>query len=58
MFLTGALNIAFVAHGDPKVWAWWIGVFPIASKLVLGGFQYLITRAIVIHRMRARTAGA
>ena len=52
MFFTGAVNIALVANGDPEVWAWWIGVFPIASKLALGGFQYLITRAIVIERIR------
>jgi len=53
MFATGALNLVLVAHGDPKVWAWFIGVFPIASKLSLFGVQYLVTRAIVTARMRA-----
>jgi len=53
MFLTGALNLALVAHGDPKLWAWFIGVFPIASKLMLFAVQYLFTRVIVMARMRA-----
>jgi hypothetical protein len=53
MFATGALNVALVFHGDPKVWAWFIGVFPIASKLSLFVVQYLVTRLIVIARMRA-----
>jgi intracellular septation protein len=53
MFATGALNVALVFHGDPKVWAWFIGVFPIASKLSLFAVQYLVTRLIVIARMRA-----
>jgi intracellular septation protein len=58
MFLTGALNIALVAHGDPKVWAWWIGVFPIASKLVLFAVQYAVTRAVVVSRKRAGAAAS
>jgi intracellular septation protein A len=53
MFLTGALNVAFVMNGDTKLWAVFIGVFPIASKLVLFGVQYLITRAVVVRRIRA-----
>lgn len=56
MFATGALNLALVAHGDPKAWAWFIGVFPIASKLALFAGQYVTTRFIVVARMRA--AGA
>lgn len=56
MFATGALNIVLVAHGDPKLWAWFIGVFPLASKLALFTVQYGLTRFIVIARMRA--AGA
>ena len=53
MFATGALNIALVANGDPRLWALWLAVFPIASKVVLFGIQYLITRAIIVGRMRA-----
>ena len=53
MFATGALNMALVIHGDPKLWAWFLGVFPIASKLALFAVQYGLTRLIVIRRMRA-----
>ena len=53
MFATGALNIAFVVNGDTQIWAVWLAVFPIASKLVLVGAQYLVMRMIVISRMRA-----
>lgn len=53
MFLTGALNLALVANGDPKAWAWFIGVVPLASKLALFAVQYLATRLIVAARMRA-----
>jgi intracellular septation protein A len=53
MFATGALNIALVLHGDPKLWAWFLGVFPIASKLALFAVQYAVTRFIVVARMRA-----
>jgi len=56
MFLTAAINLALVAHGDPKLWAWFIGVFPIASKLALFMVQYLATRLIVIARKRASAA--
>jgi intracellular septation protein A len=53
MFLTGALNVALVVHGDPKLWAWWIGVFPVASKIALFAVQYLTTRIVVRSRMQA-----
>jgi hypothetical protein len=58
MFLTGALNLVLVVHGDPKTWAWFIGVFPIASKLALFAVQYFVTRVIVTGRMRAAAAVA
>ena len=52
MFATAGLNLVLVAHGDPKLWAWFIAVFPLTSKLALFALQYLITRFIVIGRMR------
>ena len=58
MFLTGALNIALVAHGDPRLWAWWLGVFPIASKMALVAVQYVTMRTVIIARIRAKSAGA
>jgi intracellular septation protein A len=57
MFITGALNIALVIHGDPKLWAWFLGVFPVATKLALFAVQYGLTRFIVIRRMRAAGRG-
>jgi len=58
MFGTAALNVAFVAHGDPKLWAWYIGVFPIASKLAMTAGQYMATRLIVRARISAARAPA
>ena len=56
MFGTAFLNLGLVAYGDPTTWAWFLGVFPIASKLGLVLIQYAATRAITRGRMRA--AGA
>ena len=58
MFATGAANIALVLHGDPKLWAWFIGVVPIASKLALFAIQYVTTRVIVRRRMAAAAIAA
>ncbi len=52
MFLTGALNLALVAHGDPRLWAWFIGVVPLASKLALFAAQYATMRVVIIDRRR------
>jgi intracellular septation protein len=57
MFATGAFNIALVLHGDPKLWAWFLGVFPAASKVALFAVQYGLTRIIVIRRVRAAGRG-
>ena len=53
MFATGAANLYLAVHGDPKAWAWFLGVFPLASKLALFAVQYLTTRFIVVSRKRA-----
>ena len=52
MYLTGALNLVLALTGDPKTWAWFVGVFPLASKLALFAVQYLTTRFIVMARIR------
>jgi len=52
MYLTGALNLTLALAGDTKAWAWFMGVFPLASKLALFAVQYLTTRFIVMARMR------
>lgn len=51
MFATAALNAALLAHGDIRLWAWFIGVFPIASKAALFALQYLTTRMVVRGRI-------
>ncbi|MDE2355580.1 MAG: septation protein IspZ [Alphaproteobacteria bacterium] len=58
MFLTGAVNLGFVAHGDPKLWAWFIGVAPLTSKLLLFAIQYAVTRTVVRQRLAAAPAAA
>jgi len=40
----------------PVVWAWFVGVFPIASKAVLVVVQYVVTRHIVRRRIRVAKA--
>jgi intracellular septation protein len=53
MFATAGLNLALAVHGDIRIWAWFIGVFPIASKLTLFVVQYVATRVVVRARKRA-----
>ena len=52
-FLTAALNLSFAVLFRPSVWAWFIAVFPLASKLVLVGLQYAVTRRVVRRRRGA-----
>jgi intracellular septation protein A len=56
MFATAGLNLILVANGDVKTWAWFLGVFPLASKLGLFAVQYITMRMIIGRRVRA--AGA
>jgi intracellular septation protein A len=58
MFISGALNLLIAVHGDQKLWAWFLGVYPITSKLVLFAVQYLTTRAITTRRVRAAGVAA
>jgi intracellular septation protein len=53
MFATGLANIGFAFLAGPILWAWYIGVFPLASKFALVGVQYVVTRGIVRARIRA-----
>jgi intracellular septation protein A len=53
MFATAALNLFLVAYGDPKLWAIFLGVVPLGSKLALFAVQYLTMRTITILRVRA-----
>ena len=53
MFATAAANLYVALNLDPKTWAWFVGVVPLASKLALFAIQYLTMRLIVRGRMRA-----
>lgn len=52
MFTTAAANLALVWFASPAAWAWFIGAFPIGSKIMLVAIQYLITRGTVRRRIR------
>lgn len=52
MFSTAGLNLWLAQSGDVKTWTWFIGVFPIGSKLALFAIQYLVIKSIIMNRMR------
>ncbi|MEJ0046857.1 MAG: septation protein IspZ [Rhodospirillales bacterium] len=52
MFATGAANLILALYADAKTWLWFLGVFPLASKFVLVGIQYIVMRIIIRRRMR------
>ena len=56
MFATAAANLWVALSFDAKTWAWFIGVFPMASKLILFGVQFMVTRMITRRRVRALAA--
>lgn len=56
MFATGAANLAVALLASPLVWAWFVGVFPIASKAGMVVVQYAVTRHIVRRRIRVTQA--
>ena len=51
MFFTAAANIGFALLASTATWIWFMGVFPLASKLGLFAVQYLTTRMVVRRRM-------
>jgi intracellular septation protein len=56
MFATAAANLAIALRASHATWAWFIGVFPIASKVVLILVQYTFMRAIIRRRIQAAQA--
>lgn len=56
MFATAAANLAVAWHASPAAWGWFVGVFPIASKVALFLLQYQVTRGIVRRRIGAARA--
>jgi hypothetical protein len=35
MFGTGAANLVMAAYANAAAWAWFLGVFPLTSKIVI-----------------------
>jgi intracellular septation protein len=52
MFATALGNLGFALVARPALWAWYLAVFPLASKVALVGIQYVVTRTIVRARIR------
>jgi len=53
MFTTAAANLVLALFADKHTWEWFLGVFPLASKLTLFAIQYTTTRTIIRRRLRA-----
>jgi intracellular septation protein len=53
MFATSAANLAVAVFAGDVAWAWFIGIFPTASKITLLIVQYLVTRRIIRYRIGA-----
>ena len=53
MFATGAANLVLALNASHAAWAWFIGVFPLASKIALILVQYNVTKIVVRRRIRA-----
>jgi len=58
MFATAAANVLVALNADQSTWAWFVGVFPLASKIALVLVQYNVTGAIVRRRIRAAQPAA
>ncbi len=56
MFATGVANMVVALRAGPVAWAWFVGGFPIASKVGMVLAQYLVTRHIVRRRIRVAKA--
>ncbi len=52
MFATAGANLIFAIYASPQVWAWFLGVFPLGSKLVMVPIQYLTMRVVIRRRIR------
>ncbi len=58
MFATAGVNFWLAVRGDQVLWAWFLGVVPLGSKVAMIALQYLTTRAITRGRIRASRRGA
>ncbi len=58
MFATAAGNLAFALFASTATLVWFVAVFPAASKSMMVGIQYAVTRRIVRRRLRAAQPAA
>jgi intracellular septation protein A len=56
MFVTAAANLAVALFMDHRAWLTFVGVFPLASKLVLFAAHYLSFRHVVVRKHLAEEA--
>jgi intracellular septation protein len=56
MFATAAANLGIALQASHATWAWFIGVFPIASKVALILVQYTTMRSIIRRRIQVAQA--
>jgi intracellular septation protein A len=56
MFATAAANLAIAFLFDHKAWLAFVGVFPLASKLILFAAQYLTFRDVAMRNHLAQSA--
>jgi len=53
MFFTSGANLALALYASHAAWAWFIGVFPIGSKIGLIAVQYAVFRIMIRRRIRS-----
>jgi intracellular septation protein A len=53
MFATAALNLVLAQSGDTVLWAGVMTAAPILSKIAMVLLQYVVTRRVVVRRMRS-----
>ncbi len=51
LFATGAANLGFALLAGPVVWAWFVGIVPLATKLAMVIVQYVVTQRIIRRRI-------
>jgi intracellular septation protein A len=57
MFATAAATLVIAFRFDMRAYTLFLAVFPLPSKLVLFGVQYVTTRLLVVRRLKSRARG-
>jgi len=58
MFATAAANLGLAVFATQQTWVWFLGIFPLASKVVMVGIQYATMRFLIRRRILAGMATA